>query len=270
MSMTDIEKHFEFLEKDDLVSEKHELFSIKSRYIWKLKTIQDTLTNDKISFTTKFSYEDNGVRFDVEVELKDKNSLMDAYKKVHDREVVNDIGAAVEYLRTTFSNAAEAAGNGFAHFGLGMWIRNRLLWADTNLQRWFIRHGITHPDSMSGLILESIGTDSTEKMIKNVLNRAEADRAGNDDELRVSRILGFVRNFGEVYTDFEGNVRDPLKQDMNLYGMDYWLKKARDLGYVSSSRISMNTILCYDVHERSSLFEKHVISDTGAAKMEEK
>jgi hypothetical protein len=42
------------------------------------------------------------------------------------------------------------------HHGLGTWIRNNWgLWGGSRLQKYFIEKGITHPDDMSGLILES-------------------------------------------------------------------------------------------------------------------
>lgn len=43
-----------------------------------------------------------------------------------------------------------------SHFGLAMWIRNYWgLWQDGELAEYFINLGITHPDNMSGVILES-------------------------------------------------------------------------------------------------------------------
>jgi len=42
------------------------------------------------------------------------------------------------------------------HFGLGMWIRNNWgLWGGSRLSEWFNKKGITHPDDMSGIILDS-------------------------------------------------------------------------------------------------------------------
>ena len=41
------------------------------------------------------------------------------------------------------------------HLGLGMWIRNNWgLWGGSRLQRYFTDRGVTHPDSMSPVILE--------------------------------------------------------------------------------------------------------------------
>ena len=40
------------------------------------------------------------------------------------------------------------------HMGLGMWIRNNWgLWGGSRLQQYFIQHGVSHPDDMSGIIL---------------------------------------------------------------------------------------------------------------------
>ena len=40
------------------------------------------------------------------------------------------------------------------HMGLGMWIRNNWgLWGGSRLQKYFSERGITHPDDMSGLLL---------------------------------------------------------------------------------------------------------------------
>jgi len=42
------------------------------------------------------------------------------------------------------------------HFGLGMGIRNTWgLWGDSRLAKYFKKHGIKHPDNMSGIILDS-------------------------------------------------------------------------------------------------------------------
>ena len=42
------------------------------------------------------------------------------------------------------------------HFGLGMWMRNSWgLWGGSRLAQWFGSQGITHPDDMSGIILNS-------------------------------------------------------------------------------------------------------------------
>ena len=41
------------------------------------------------------------------------------------------------------------------HLGFGMWLRNNWgLWGGSRLQKYFLERDITHPDSMSGLILE--------------------------------------------------------------------------------------------------------------------
>lgn len=40
------------------------------------------------------------------------------------------------------------------HFGLAMWVRNNWgLWSGSNLKNYFISTGVTHPDNMSGIIL---------------------------------------------------------------------------------------------------------------------
>jgi len=42
------------------------------------------------------------------------------------------------------------------HFGLGMGMRNEWgLWGGSRLAKWFNAQGITHPDDMSGIILDS-------------------------------------------------------------------------------------------------------------------
>lgn len=42
------------------------------------------------------------------------------------------------------------------HHGLGTWLRNNWgLWEGSRLSAWFNRHGIEHPDNMSGIILTS-------------------------------------------------------------------------------------------------------------------
>ncbi len=42
------------------------------------------------------------------------------------------------------------------HFGLGLWIRNNWgLWSESRLNKYFVELGVTHPDSMSGIILDS-------------------------------------------------------------------------------------------------------------------
>ena len=42
------------------------------------------------------------------------------------------------------------------HFGLGMGIRNTWgLWGDSRLAKYFKKHGIKHPDNMSGIILDA-------------------------------------------------------------------------------------------------------------------
>ena len=41
------------------------------------------------------------------------------------------------------------------HFGLGMWLRNNWgFWGGSRLQQYFIQRGVTHPDNMSGALLE--------------------------------------------------------------------------------------------------------------------
>lgn len=57
-----------------------------------------------------------------------------------------------DYLRTT-KNAAI-----MVHHSLGRWIRNNWgLWADepNELKSYFINKGVTHPDDMSGEILDA-------------------------------------------------------------------------------------------------------------------
>jgi hypothetical protein len=42
------------------------------------------------------------------------------------------------------------------HFGLGRWMRNNwALWAGSDLSKWFNSHGISHPDDMPSIILDS-------------------------------------------------------------------------------------------------------------------
>ena len=44
----------------------------------------------------------------------------------------------------------------YYHLGLGMWIRNNWgLWEGSRLAKWFKAKGVTHPDHMSGIILNS-------------------------------------------------------------------------------------------------------------------
>ena len=41
------------------------------------------------------------------------------------------------------------------HFGLGMWLRNNWgFWGGSRLQQYFVQRGVTHPDNMSGTLLE--------------------------------------------------------------------------------------------------------------------
>ena len=41
------------------------------------------------------------------------------------------------------------------HFGVGMWLRNNWgFWGGSRLQQYFVQRGVTHPDNMSGALLE--------------------------------------------------------------------------------------------------------------------
>lgn len=52
------------------------------------------------------------------------------------------------------------------HFGLGMGMRNGWeLWGGSRLAKWFNAQGITHPDDMSGIILDSFWRHLNEKPI---------------------------------------------------------------------------------------------------------
>ena len=53
------------------------------------------------------------------------------------------------------------------HHGFGTWIRNKWLWGDNNapeLVAYFRSQGITHPDSMSGVIIKALWEDLNAKV----------------------------------------------------------------------------------------------------------
>ena len=53
------------------------------------------------------------------------------------------------------------------HMGLGTGLRNDWgLWGDSRLAKWFNAQGITHPDDMSGIILDSFWRHLNSKPIK--------------------------------------------------------------------------------------------------------
>ena len=53
------------------------------------------------------------------------------------------------------------------HLGLGMWIRNNWgLWGGSRLADWFNAKGVTHPDEMSGIILDSFWRHLNQKPIE--------------------------------------------------------------------------------------------------------
>lgn len=53
------------------------------------------------------------------------------------------------------------------HHGLGRWLRNNWgLWAGERLAIWFNERGITHPDDMSGIILDSFWRHLNDKPIQ--------------------------------------------------------------------------------------------------------
>ena len=59
-------------------------------------------------------------------------------------------------LRDTIRQMEEEEFNTAAHFGLGMWLRNRWrLWGNTRLNKYFNGLGLFHPDDISHLILQS-------------------------------------------------------------------------------------------------------------------
>jgi hypothetical protein len=53
------------------------------------------------------------------------------------------------------------------HFGLGMWLRNNWsLWGGSQLAEWFKTKGVSHPDNMSGVILNSLWRDLNGKPLE--------------------------------------------------------------------------------------------------------
>ncbi len=53
------------------------------------------------------------------------------------------------------------------HLGLGMWMRSNWgLWAGSRLAEWFNIQGITHPDDMSAIILDSFWRHLNKKPIE--------------------------------------------------------------------------------------------------------
>jgi len=60
-----------------------------------------------------------------------------------------------EVNRKEMSALKDRSEMGQHHLGLGMWLRNNWgLWGGSRLQKYFTDRGVTHPDNMSGVILD--------------------------------------------------------------------------------------------------------------------
>jgi hypothetical protein len=81
--------------------------------------------------------------------------------------VPEDLDDAIRWLKTNlpddtlkFIRDGDESNMASLHFGLGLGIRNGWgLWSDSRLARWFQGIGISHPDDMSGIILDSLWRD---------------------------------------------------------------------------------------------------------------
>ena len=65
-----------------------------------------------------------------------------------------------------------------AHFGIGMWLRSRLLWGESSLSNWFRDNGIFYPDDMSYLILSTINIGNEDRIdaVKRWAERSKIER----------------------------------------------------------------------------------------------
>jgi hypothetical protein len=91
-----------------------------------------------------------------------------------------------------FKNMAEQEAVGMTHFSIGLWMRNNWqLWSGSRLSKYFNEIGISHPDDMSRIILDSyhrylrkelINLDEQVQDYKNYWEKAKAEQDELNEE----------------------------------------------------------------------------------------
>lgn len=263
--ITNMTTGFEFLQDDEYFQETSTDIIFRSKYFWKFDQIYKRIANND-GCMRWFKNGDVNL-FEISLSLAAKEALIDAVLMMYERSTVVDIFMAIAWLKKKCSNYKEAAIAPLSFFG--MWIRNRILWSDTALSDWFVRHGIGHPDEMSGIILECLAEDLNESTDRDKILAAVFARSFiNQTRDAAPGVLWMLSRRSEIYTTFSGKVVDPDGHSYEIRAGELLLKWSKEKGYIKTEPVQPNDVLKYDVLERSSICEKHSLTESGKAAMD--
>lgn len=122
---------------------------------------------------------------------------------------------------------------GHAHFGFGMWMRNNWqLWGGSRLSKYFNEMGISHPDDMSGIILDSYHRNLNNKEIKleeQVQHYKDYWRQAKVDDLKRTREEFSKYSIGDTVL-FKYNFGYSTPEQEKKYDNDSCLAKGKVVG----------------------------------------
>ena len=110
--------------------------------------------------------DDKIARQEKKEEIIERRKALEKHKtaeKINDIYIPRDLGEAFVELDKLLKDVDKAEMKALPkrdsminyHMGLGMWMRNNWgLWSSSRLQTYFLLRGVTHPDDMSGVILD--------------------------------------------------------------------------------------------------------------------